>query len=208
MSTFVTSLKHVALTVPDPAEGRDFYQAFGLEAQERSDKVAMRCYGRDQDQIVMLEGPEKRIHHYSFTATPEGLEQVRQRVQARGITVFDEAPDGADDGGIWFQDFENMWVNVMAMDPATPVSYEHVPEVNVGGRYPRVDIPAWRSAPKEPRPRRLGHSPMLTDDYRTHCYAFGPGSWFWKNSSGCGGPQRATGASLSSQSLASQALVI
>ena len=77
MSTYVTSLRHVALTVPDPAVGRDFYQAFGLETHERSDKVAMRCYGRDQDQIVMLEGAEKKIHHYSFTAT--GTSSLLQR---------------------------------------------------------------------------------------------------------------------------------
>ena len=131
MSTYVTSLRHVALTVPDPAVGRDFYQAFGLETHERSDKVAMRCYGRDQDQIVMLEGAEKKIHHYSFTATDEGLNKVRERVLARNIEVFDEAPDGADNGGIWFKDFEDMWVNVTDIEPATPVSYEHVPEVNV-----------------------------------------------------------------------------
>ncbi len=162
MSTYVTSLRHVALTVPDPAVGRDFYQAFGLETHERSDKVAMRCYGRDQDQIVMLEGAEKTIHPYSFTATDEGLNKVRERVLARNIEVFDEAPDGADNGGIWFKDFEDMWVNVTDIEPATPVSYEHVPEVNVGGRYPRVDVPAWRSSPKEPRPRRLGHSLMFT----------------------------------------------
>jgi catechol 2,3-dioxygenase-like lactoylglutathione lyase family enzyme len=157
----VTSLKHVALTVPDPAVGRDFYQAFGLEAQERGDKVAMRCFGRDQDQIVMLEGPEKRLHHYAFTATEEGVASVVERLKARGIDFFTEAPEGADNGGIWFKDFEGMWVNVVDMAPAEPVSYEDLPEPNVG-RYRRVDVPAWRSAPKEPRPRRLGHSLMFT----------------------------------------------
>ena len=95
----VTSLKHVALTVPDPAVGRDFYQAFGLEAHERGDQVAMRCFGRDQDQIVLLEGPEKRLHHYAFTATEEGVAGVVERLTARGVEHYTEAPEGADNGG-------------------------------------------------------------------------------------------------------------
>lgn len=157
----VTSLMHVALAVPDPAAGREFYEAFGLEAHDRSDKVAMRCFGRDQDQIVLLEAPEKKVHHYAFTATEDGVAEVQERLTLRGISSFDEAPQGGDNGGIWFQDFEGMWVNVQAIDPATPVAYD-LPDVNVGGRYRRTDVPAWQSIPTGPKPRRLGHSLMFT----------------------------------------------
>jgi len=50
----IRSLQYFALAVPDPTVGRTFYEAFGLEAKERASSIAMRCFGRDQDQIVMV----------------------------------------------------------------------------------------------------------------------------------------------------------
>ena len=56
------SLQHYAFEVPDLEVGRRFYTDFGLEGEEVGDTVVMRCAGRDQDQVVMREGPKKRLH--------------------------------------------------------------------------------------------------------------------------------------------------
>lgn len=159
----VNGLLHAALAVPDPAQGREFYEAFGLEAVDRGDHVAMRCVGRDQDQIVLLEAPEKRVHHYTFGTDADGLDELDEKLAERGIQATEEAPEGALDGGRWFRDLEGMWVNVRVADPAPPASYDHLPEPN-SGRYRREDVAAWRSLPDAPRPRRLGHSLLFTSD--------------------------------------------
>ena len=56
----IRSLLHVALAVPDPAKGRDFYRDFGLEAKEEGKRVVMRCQGRDQDQVILVEAKKKQ----------------------------------------------------------------------------------------------------------------------------------------------------
>lgn len=47
----IRNLQHLALTVPDVEAGRRFYEAFGLQAEDRGDHLALRCGERDQDQI-------------------------------------------------------------------------------------------------------------------------------------------------------------
>ena len=79
----IRSLQHVALAVPDPAKGRKFYTDFGLDAREDGKSIAMRCFGRDQDQVVLVEGPKKRLHHVCFGATPAGLAAAKARLRTR-----------------------------------------------------------------------------------------------------------------------------
>ena len=58
----IQNLQYVAMSVPDLDIGRKFYTDFGLEAEERDNRVVLRCQGRDQDQIRLLEGSPKQIH--------------------------------------------------------------------------------------------------------------------------------------------------
>ena len=58
----VHSLQQLFLAVPDPAIAGDFYRDFGRKAEERSDSLALRCAGRDQDQIVLVEPPQHLSH--------------------------------------------------------------------------------------------------------------------------------------------------
>ena len=77
----VRSLQHVALAVPDPSAGRRFYEAFGLEAREEARRIAMRCHGRDQDQVVLLEAPRRRLHHLCFGTHAELLPGLKRRIE-------------------------------------------------------------------------------------------------------------------------------
>ena len=57
------SLQHFCLIVPDRALGRKSYEDFGLEAEGQGDGLALRCAGWDQDQIVLVEGARRQLHH-------------------------------------------------------------------------------------------------------------------------------------------------
>ena len=73
----VYSLQHLCLAVPDPALGARFYEDFGLEAEDRGDRMALRCAGRDQDQIVLVEGARRQLHHICLGTDEAGLEALK-----------------------------------------------------------------------------------------------------------------------------------
>ena len=67
----VRSLQHISLTVPDLAVARKFYTDFGLEARNGGNTLVMRCNGREQDQVVLVEGKKKTMHHVAFGTRAE-----------------------------------------------------------------------------------------------------------------------------------------
>src|SRR5882672_10260127 len=69
----VRSLQHIALAVPDPAVGKKFYTDFGMEGREHDKRIVMRCHGRDQDQVVLVEGKNRHMHHVGFGTKAEDL---------------------------------------------------------------------------------------------------------------------------------------
>ncbi len=130
----ITSLQHVALGVPDLKAGVDFYEAFGLEKQERGDHVAMRCFGRAQDQIVLIEnGSKRKLHHVSLD-------------------------------GLWFRDPEGTLVNVQVADAAPPMKDEAAPAINRPGLITRMASRGCPPFDTQPRPRRMGHIIIFAKD--------------------------------------------
>ncbi|MCZ0984795.1 VOC family protein [Streptomyces diastatochromogenes] len=107
----VSGLLHYGLQLPDLAQGKDFYTDFGLNVDEHGDRLVVRCDGRDQDQTLLVEGHDKRLHHVAF-ATPEGsLPELQRHLESLGITLLD-APAGGPEGGLWFRDPDGNAVNV------------------------------------------------------------------------------------------------
>jgi catechol 2,3-dioxygenase-like lactoylglutathione lyase family enzyme len=132
------SLQHYAFEVPDLEVGRKFYTDFGLEGAEVGETVVMRCAGRDQDQVVMREGPKKRLHHISLGTTADELDGMRAELAARGVAFEDPPYDG-------------------------PARSEPDVEINARGHNHRLNA---RGVPEDgtevSRPRRLGHILLFT----------------------------------------------
>lgn len=160
----ITSLQHIALGIPSMREGVDFYEAFGLEAVDRPDHVAMRCFGRAQDQVVLVEtGQPRKLHHFSLGADAAGLDQVKARLADRGITLLDPPYQGAPEG-LWFRDPEGTLVNVQRAEAAPALVDAAAPLVNRPGL---VDRPGAKGCPPfsmQPRPRRMGHFILFARD--------------------------------------------
>jgi catechol 2,3-dioxygenase-like lactoylglutathione lyase family enzyme len=151
----VRSLQHVALAVPDPAVGRKFYTDFGLEGREDGNRVAMRCHGRDQDQVVLVEGPKKRLHHLCFGASAKGLAEAKARLEKNGTRLLDP-PNEAPGDGLWFRDPDGTLVNIRVAEPAPWLGGDEL-KFNYPGRIHRAGIAGHPKRGLTVRPRRLSH---------------------------------------------------
>ena len=165
----VTNLQHFALAVPDPAVGREFYQAAGLDAIERGNQIAMRCAGRDQDQILLVEGPRRRLHHISFGTTEEGITAVARAAEAAGVARRD-APNETALDGLWLEDPDGILVNVRVAEPApsrggpNALGGQDRWRINTPGHYDRRGARGAIDRRAEVLPRRLGHVLQFTPD--------------------------------------------
>lgn len=173
----ITSLQHIALAIPDMKVGVDFYEAFGLESVDRPNHVAMRCVGRDQDQIVLIEtGQKRKFHHFSLGTTAGGLEAIAARLQDRGIARLDPPYAGAP-AGLWFRDPEGSLVNVQVAEAADFVRDANAPLKNRPGLNARLGEKGCPPFDIQPRPRRMGHFILFAKDViaqsRFYCEVLG-----------------------------------
>ena len=156
----VRSLQHIALTVPDAVVGKKFFSDFGLTARDEGKRVVMRCHGRDQDQVILVEGPKKRLHHLCFGARAEALADIKIRLVKNGTTLLDPPPETPGDG-LWFRDPDGVLLNVRVAEAAP---YAGAPEwkINHPGHLNRVGVPGHPPRDLPVQPRRLGHTLRFT----------------------------------------------
>jgi catechol 2,3-dioxygenase-like lactoylglutathione lyase family enzyme len=156
----ISGLHHYALELPDLAVADSFLQDFGLTTAEKDGALVAGCHGRSQEQVRMVEGPAKRLHHVSFTLRPDTLDQVREALDRAGAPVV-EPPPGATGDGLWTRDPDGTAVQLLdvAQAPARPVA-----EVltNAGASRQRIGAAAWREVTEDVLPRRLGHTLLFT----------------------------------------------
>jgi len=158
----VKSLQHFCLAVPDPALGGRFYEDFGLEAEDRGDRLALRCAGRDQNQIVLVEGARRQMHHISLGTDTAGLETLKKALEANGTELLDP-PALAPGEGLWFRDPEGVLINLSVAESAP---WADAPEwrINNPGHVERRGTRGFPARDTVVKPRRLGHLLSFTTD--------------------------------------------
>lgn len=155
------SLQYYAFEVPNVDAGRQFYTDFGMDSREDGNSVVMRCAGRDQDQVVLLEGAKKkRLHHISLGTNADEIDGMKANLESRGVALLDPPYDGARDG-LWFRDPDDMLVNLCVADNA-PARPEPKDLTNTSGHVHRHNARGCPEEPKTARPRRLGHVLLFT----------------------------------------------
>jgi len=156
----ISGLHHYALELPDLAVADSFLQDFGLTTAEKDGALVAECPGRSQEQVRMLEGPAKRLHHVSFTLRPDTLDGVREALARAGAPLI-EPPAGTREDGLWTRDPDGTAVQLLDMvqAPARPVA-----EVltNAGASRQRIGAALWRDVTEDVLPRRLGHALLFT----------------------------------------------
>jgi catechol 2,3-dioxygenase-like lactoylglutathione lyase family enzyme len=160
----VRSLVQYALEVPDQQVGQRFYLDFGFEdATGAANAVKLRPRSLARDQILLFEGPRKRLRHLAFAAPGEDFAAVRAHLAAAGVPEADP-PKDAPEGGIWVRDPDGHLLNVRDEEPAAsppdpPLAY------NNPGNPVRIGKRAIEPPVAEPAtPRRLGHVMLFTPD--------------------------------------------
>jgi catechol 2,3-dioxygenase-like lactoylglutathione lyase family enzyme len=156
----ISGLHHYALEVPDLEVADGFLTDFGLETADRDGALVAQCAGRSQEQVRMMEGPVKRLHHISFTLTPGSLDDVLASLEQAGIPLI-EPPAGSDGTGTWLRDPDGTTVQLLVTEqaPARPVAEVLI---NSGSSVQRLGAAAWRDVTADVTPRRLGHSLLFT----------------------------------------------
>ena len=156
----ISGLHHYALEVPDLEVADGFLTDFGLETADRDGALVAQCAGRSQEQVRMMEGPVKRLHHISFTLTPGSLDDVLPSLEQAGIPLI-EPPAGSDGTGTWLRDPDGTTVQLLVTEqaPARPVAEVLI---NSGSSVQRLGAAAWRDVTADVTPRRLGHSLLFT----------------------------------------------
>ena len=162
----IHSLRHVALTVPKLEIGSDYYQTFGLNQTERAGGGALgfRCDGREHDEIVLIEGGERRkLHHISLGASAEGARQIESRLKSGNIAPLPKPASDAPEG-LWFRDLTGTLINVQIAQRQPEVNGIEVAPINRPGSVARVARRAHASIYLDARPRRMGHIIVFTTD--------------------------------------------
>jgi hypothetical protein len=146
--------------VPDLEVAEGFLRDFGLETGEKDGGLIAQCTGRDQEQVRMVEGPVKRLHHVSFTLRPGSLDDLREALARAGTPVIDP-PAGADEQGLWVRDPDGTAVQLLDTEPAPSRPVAEI-LTNAGASRQRVGVAQWREVTADVMPRRLGHTLLFT----------------------------------------------
>ena len=82
----VRSLLHYALEIPDQQIGQRYYSDFGFQdVTGASNTVRLRPSTLEREQIQLLEGPKKRLHHLAFAAGGDDFAKLREALKVAGI---------------------------------------------------------------------------------------------------------------------------
>jgi catechol 2,3-dioxygenase-like lactoylglutathione lyase family enzyme len=156
----ISGLHHYALEVPDLAVAEGFLQDFGLETAERGGALVASCAGRSQEQVRMLEGEVKRLHHVSFTTRPGSGDALRESLERAGAALI-EPPEGATEHGLWVRDPDGTPVQLLEAEQAPARDVAEI-LINAGSSRQRVGKAAWLKVTGDLAPRRLGHALLFT----------------------------------------------
>ena len=165
----VTNLQHVGLAVPDIQIGLDFYGDAGLETYARDGMGVVGCQGRSQDQLRLIEGARKKLHHLCFGTTEAGLASIRANLESNGVQLLD-APNESPDEGLWVRDPDGIYVNIKIADAAPsfggPDALGNQADwpTNTPGHFERRGLRAAPPRDIAVNPRRLGHVLQFTPD--------------------------------------------
>src|SRR5262249_27410225 len=142
--------------------GRKFYETFGLTSAANGKSAAFRSPGRGHDEVILTEGPHKRLHHLRLATDKAGLAAIRARAQQAGVKEVD-APIKDDGEGTWLRDDDGHLVSIRVTPIPPGSSGKPMVPFNTPGNYGRVGAPG---CPPEAaiHPRRLGHVLLFAPD--------------------------------------------
>lgn len=156
----VHSIDHFGLEVPDLAEARKFYDAFGLDVHDEEWGLGLYTVGGSHCWARLFEGDAKKLHYICFGIFAEDEAAFSAHLDACGVERI-APPKGADSAGIWFAGFDGLPLNVRVADKVSPSAKTRFEALSCGeGETSAV----FNSAAPLTRPRGLSHFATYTSD--------------------------------------------
>jgi catechol 2,3-dioxygenase-like lactoylglutathione lyase family enzyme len=155
----VHSVDHVAFAVPDLAQARQFYEAFGLDV--KSVPGGLEVYAAANPEHCWMKissGPGKRLRYISFGIFADDLPRFRERLSKSGLPTA--PPEGIQSSdSLWLRDPHAVAIEIRVAEKYTP-SEKAITE--------RTSTPAGvvasysRGKAAQVRPQRLSHVALFS----------------------------------------------
>lgn len=115
----IHSIDHFGLEVPDLAEARRFYEAFGLDVRDEDGGLALYAAGNPHCWGRLIKGDTKRLAFISFGIFAEDEAGFAAHLAAQGTKRI-AAPAGGSADGIWIEGFDGLPLNICVADKVSP----------------------------------------------------------------------------------------
>jgi catechol 2,3-dioxygenase-like lactoylglutathione lyase family enzyme len=152
----VHSIDHFALQVPDIAEARNFYEAFGLDVHDDGDALALHTRGHPHRWGSVTAGPFKQLQSLTFGIYPEDEAAMSAHLDTVGAKRITGPGDG-----LWIEGFDGLPINIRVADKCSPdakTKFEtHSTAAGASGA-------VFNSAAPKVHPRHMSHFAIYTTD--------------------------------------------
>lgn len=152
----VHSIDHFAVQVPDLAVARAFYEAFGLEAKDEADGLALYARGNAHQWARFTQGPVKQLSYLSFGVYAEDLAALTSNLDGNRIKRIEGAGEG-----LWIEGFDGLPINIRVAEKCSPDGKTKFETVSTGAGQSGA---IFNSAAPKVHPRALSHFAIYTTD--------------------------------------------
>lgn len=156
----IHSIDHFGLEVPDLAEARRFYDAFGLDVRDEAGGLALHTAGDAHCWAHLAHGPAKRLAYISFGIFAKDEAAFAAHLDASSAQRI-PAPAGAPAGGVWIEGFDGLPLNVCVADKISPGGKTKFAAPSTA---PGESGAVFNSSARKIRPRHLSHFAIYTSD--------------------------------------------
>jgi catechol 2,3-dioxygenase-like lactoylglutathione lyase family enzyme len=155
----VHSVDHVAFAVPDLAQAKQFYEAFGLDVKSVPAGLEVHAAASPEHCWMKLSaGPGKRLRYISFGIFADDLPRFREKLSRSGLLT---APpeDLQPSDSLWLRDPHGVAIELRVADKYTPnekiITERRSTPAGVVASY-------RRSKAAKVRPQRLSHVALFS----------------------------------------------
>ncbi|MEM5387682.1 VOC family protein [Paraburkholderia phymatum] len=163
----VHSIDRVVMTVPDLAEAKRFFEAFGLRCDQQTTDAPLNIGTREHPHVwlTLLAGAKKQLLYVRYGAYETDYTAIQEK--AASLHLSGNAPHECASaitgtGGLWLTDPDGVQVQIVVADKSSPDAKTRATE---GKRIPagKGAAPSRSTAPKV-YPRYLSHVLFFTAD--------------------------------------------
>jgi catechol 2,3-dioxygenase-like lactoylglutathione lyase family enzyme len=120
--TAIHSLDRFVFSVPDLADAKRYYAAFGLDVREMGDRLDLYTFGHPHRWgSVYATGKQRKLEYLTLGAYAEDLDSLRLRLAKAGAAFVEPHPL-VDAQGFWLRDPDGVTLQIVAAEKSSPAA--------------------------------------------------------------------------------------